>query len=76
MSGKLKSSISPLSIAEIAFDEYIPLDGRYASDEITLLLEFWNTCDRQRGEVRMMVFGNKIAQNNPLFDFFGVLLVG
>lgn len=69
---KLKSNIDPTDIREIDFDEYVPLDGRYCKDEMINLLEFWNSCDRQRGIVKLCTFGNKITGSNPFLNFFGV----
>lgn len=74
MSGKLKSQIDPFinRIVTIDFDEYIPLDGRYIKDEVSLLLEFWKSIDRDRDVVQLVILGNKVTQFNPLFDYFKI----
>lgn len=75
MTGKLKSQISEVHrIKEIDFDEYMPLDGKFIKDEITLMLEFWKSIDRDRESVQMLVLGNKISPFNPLFDYFNINL--
>ena len=72
MAQKLKSSFNPENIREIDFDEYVPLDGRYAPEEMFNILEFWNTCDRKRNIVKFCTFGNRITASNPFLNFFGV----
>ena len=48
MAAKLKSTLDVNPIHKVFFDEYIPLDGRYIKDEMTVLLEFWKSIDRDR----------------------------
>lgn len=75
MTGKLKSQMSEIHrIKEIDFDEYMPLDGKFIKDEITLILEFWKSIDRDREMVQMLILGNKISPFNPLFDYFDINL--
>lgn len=75
MSGKLKSQLDISRIRNIDFDEYIPLDGRYATGEMTLINEFYKSIDRDREVVRFNFFGNKIAYFCPLLDYFKVDLM-
>lgn len=72
VSNRLKSNFNPELIREIDFDEYVPLDNRYAPNEMINLLEFWNTCDRQRGIVKLCTFGNRITGSNPFLSFFNI----
>ena len=74
MSGKLKSSFDGYTsrINIIDFDEYIPLDDRYAVNEMTLLIEFWKSIDRDRNTTQLLVLGNRVVPYNPLFDYFGI----
>lgn len=73
MTGKLKSQISEVHrINEIDFDEYMPLDGKFVKDEITLILEFYKSIDRDRETTQMLILGNKISPFNPLFDYFDI----
>lgn len=72
VANRLKSNFNPLMIREIDFDEYAPLDNRYAPDEMINLLEFWNTCDRQRGIVKLCTFGNRVTATNPFLNFFDI----
>ena len=74
MSGKMKSSFDGYTsrIRIIDFDEYIPLDDRYAPNEMTLLIEFWKSIDRDRNITQLLVLGNRVVAYNPLFDYFGI----
>ena len=74
MSGKLKSSFDGYTsrLHTINFDEYIPLDDRYATNEMTLLMEFWKSIDRDRDSTQLLILGNRITPFNPLFDYFDI----
>ena len=75
MSAKLKSQISNISrIHIIDYDEFFPLDNRYIKDEMTLLLEFWKSIDRDRETTQLLILGNKITPFNPFFDYFNISL--
>lgn len=75
MTGKLKSQIADIKrIKKIVFDEYMPLDGKFIKDEISLILEFYKTVDRDRETTQMLILGNKISPFNPLFDYFDINL--
>ena len=56
----------------IDFDEYIPLDGKYVKDELTIALEFWKSIDRDREVVQFIILGNRITAFNPCFDYFDI----
>lgn len=72
MSGKMKSQLDVLKINMIDYDEFIPLDDRYLHNEMTLLLEFWKSVDRDRDSVQLIVLGNKITPYSPFFDYFNL----
>ena len=72
MSGKLKSTFDIHNIHKIIFDEYIPLDGRYIQDEMHILLELYNSIDRERYTTKLLVLGNKVTLFNPFFNFFNL----
>ena len=76
MSGKLKSTFDGFHtrIHCINFDEYIPLDNRYAPNEMTLLLEFWKSIDRDRNSTQLIILGNRVVNFNPIFDYFNIRL--
>lgn len=76
MSGKKKSSFNDYTnrIKYVIFDEYVPLDGRYASNEMNLILELYKSIDRDRYETQMLVQGNKIDPFCPFLDYFGIEL--
>lgn len=72
MSGKMKSQLNVQKIGMIDYDEYIPLDDRYLHNEMTLLLEFWKSVDRDRDSIQLIVLGNKITPYSPFFDYFNI----
>ena len=73
VASRIKSQITQISkIKMIDFDEYIPMDNLYLPNEITLLLDFWKTIDRDRNIVQILVAGNKIVPFCPFFDYFGI----
>ena len=72
MAAKLKSTLDVNPIHKVFFDEYIPLDGRYIKDEMTVLLEFWKSIDRDRDQTLIHCYGNKMDLFNPFFDYFGI----
>lgn len=74
MSGKLKSQLDPFvhRIFIIDFDEYIPLDDKYAINEMELLLELWNSIDRDRDKVQLIILGNRVTPFSPFLDYFDV----
>lgn len=76
MSGKMKSQLDSYiqKIETINFDEYVPLDSRYAPNEMTLLLEFWKSVDRDREKVQLIILGNRITSFTPFFDYFDLHL--
>ena len=76
MSGKLKSQLDSYvqRIFIIDFDEYVPLDDRYAPNEMTLLLELWKSIDRDRDKLQLIILGNRIVTFTPFFDYFNLKL--
>lgn len=76
MSGKKKSAFNDYvsRIKYISFDEYVPLDGRYAPNEMNAILELYRSVDRDRFVVQMIILGNKIDPFCPFLDFFGIEL--
>ena len=76
MSGKKKSALNNYisRIKYVSFDEYVPLDGRYAPNEMGAILELYRSVDRDRNIVQMIFLGNKIDPFCPFLDYFGVEL--
>lgn len=72
MSGKLKSQLDGYveRIETIDFDEYVPLDDRYATNEMTLINELWKSVDRDRDKLQLIILGNRISPFTPFFDYF------
>lgn len=73
VASKWKSKIQLIKrIKMLDFDEYVPMDGRYLPDEVTLLLDLWKTLDRDRNELQIMICGNKITPFIPILDYFNI----
>lgn len=72
ISGKVKSQLDGYvqRIEVVDFDEYVPLDNRYAPNEMSLLLEFWKSIDRDRDKLQMILLGNRISPFTPFCDYF------
>lgn len=73
-SGKLKSTLAIERVEEIDYDEFVPLDGMYLKDEMTLLIELYKSVDSDRNKTLLNMFGNRIDEFNPFFDFFDIHL--
>lgn len=69
---KYKSKLDIKNNFGIFLDEYIPLNGRYAPKEFVQISELWKTVDRNENKIKMLVCGNKVTMNNPLFRGFGL----
>lgn len=73
VASRWKSKIQNIKrIKMIDYDEFVPMDNRYLPDEITLLLDFWKTIDRDREVVQLGIFGNRITPFCPVFDYFNL----
>ena len=73
VASRWKSKIQEIHrIKIIDYDEFIPMDGKYLPKEISLILDFWKTIDRDREIVQLCIFGNKISPFCPIFDYFNI----
>lgn len=74
MSGKRKSALDPFvqRIFTVDFDEYYPLDDRFAPNEMTSIIELWKSLDRDRDILQFNLLGNKIKPFSPFLDYFGI----
>lgn len=72
MAGRYKSALGYQTHGNIYVDEYIPLDGRYLKDEVSLLLELYRTIDREHFTTKITIAGNKITRFNPVFEYFNI----
>ena len=72
--GKLKSAIEIKDIARIEYDEFVPLGYSYLKNEMTLLMELYKSIDSDRDSVELNLYGNRIDEFNPFFDFFDIHL--
>ncbi|MGM9834812.1 MAG: phage DNA encapsidation protein [Bacilli bacterium] len=71
-----KKSASYPFVTLIVFDEYIITKtsyNRYLKNEVTLLLDLYETIARQRENVRLLIMGNAVSIVNPLFTFFDIV---
>lgn len=73
-SGKLKSALAIENIETIEYDEFVPLDGRYLKNEMQLLMELYKSVDSDRDKTLLNLFGNRIDEFNPFFDYFDIHL--
>lgn len=70
----VKSTFDCDTHRNLYIDEYVPLNGRYLSDEITPILEIYRTIDRDdKFDNEIWVASNHITASNPLFREFGVI---
>lgn len=74
MTSKKKSVLKVQRITNIEYDEFVPLDGRYMQSEMNILMEFYKSVDRDRDCTILNLYGNRVDNFNPFFDFFGVHL--
>lgn len=72
MTSKKKSVLSIKRITHIEYDEFVPLDGRYVPSEMNVLMEFYKSVDRDRDSTVLNLYGNRIDNFNPFFDFFDI----
>ena len=74
MTAKKKSVLSVKRITHIEYDEFVPLDGRYVKSEMNVLMEFYKSVDRDRDKTVLDLYGNRVDNFNPFFDFFNIHL--
>lgn len=74
-SSNKKSASFPL-VKLMVFDEYIltkTTHNRYLKNEVTLLLDLYETVARTRENVRLLILGNAVSLVNPLFTYFDIV---
>lgn len=72
-SGDLKGAFDCSTHRHLFVDEYIPLRrSRYFKGEVNAILELYRTIDRNTFQNYVMITGNKIDKDNPLFSFFNI----
>lgn len=64
-----KKGVSYPKVRFICFDEFIIEKGlvRYLPDEVSLLMNFYNTVDRYRDKARLVMLANGVTMTNPYF---------
>lgn len=73
VSSQLKSKSYPL-VDKIIFDEYVIATGvfHYLKNEVTVFLEFYETVNRMKDNVRAMFVANAISVVNPYFLYWNI----
>lgn len=71
---KIEKSTSYPNVTTIIFDEFLLDKGfhKYLPDEITMMLEIYETVARMRENVRVLFLANAISFTNPYFLFFNI----
>lgn len=72
MTTKKKSTLDVSRITHIEYDEFVPVDNRYCKNEMHILMEFFKSVDRDRDTTKLNLYGNRIDNFNPFFDFFDI----
>lgn len=75
VSSSLKSA-SFHGVTLFIFDEYVitkSSHNRYLKNEMTLLLDLWETIFRDREKSRVIILSNSVSFVNPLFSFFDIV---
>jgi Podovirus DNA encapsidation protein (Gp16) len=69
-----KKSVSYHLVDKIGFDEFVIDKGhlRYLSNEVTMLLEFYETVARMRENVRLCFISNAVSVVNPYFLYWNL----
>lgn len=69
-----RKSVSYSKVKEICYDEFIIEKGmvHYLPDEHIALLNFYNTVDRYREQVRVFLLANAVTMTNPYFDEYDI----
>lgn len=75
---KIEKGIAFPNVNKIIFDEFILDKGNYhyIPDEVTNLLELYETVVRLKEGVRIFFLSNAITVTNPYFLFFGIQIDG
>ena len=68
---RYKSTSYP-NVTTICFEEYMSINGRYLSDEISLFNNFISTIVRKRKNVSVYMLANAISRYNPYTNELGV----
>lgn len=56
----------------IIFDEYISETGMYLKDEMKKMINFFQTIERERENVRIYFLSNAYSKNNPMFNYMEI----
>ena len=65
-------SATPTAVGIIHIDEFIPLNGRYLPNELSLVFNMISTTARSSGDVKVYLTANTTTWNSPYFEYFGV----
>jgi len=72
--GQSKKGVQYPKVRIICFDEFIIEKGliRYLPDEVSVLMNFYNTVDRYRDKARMFLLANGVTMTNPYFLYWRI----
>lgn len=67
-----KSAFDVATHKNLYIDEYVPLNKRYAPEEVAAILELYRTIDRDTFTNEIWVFSNHTSNSNPIFSYFDI----
>ena len=59
-------------LRNLLFEEFIPIDGRYAPDELELWTHLISTLTRNYSDIKIFMVCNSISRQSPYWDEYGV----
>lgn len=69
---KHDKSATPANVTQIFFDEFIPVDGQYLTDETVLFRNVISTIVRDSARAVIYMAANTTTWNSPYFRMFGI----
>lgn len=69
---KYSSIFSGANVRRFYFDEFMPLDGNYISDETTLMKSIYDSVNRDIEDLPIVMTANCITLGNPYFHMLGL----
>lgn len=69
---RLKSVPLP-NVRWILFEEYIDEKNKYIKNEVDTLMSIYESTDRSKDKVRMILLGNHASDINPYYEYLGIV---
>lgn len=66
------ASTSYPKLRNLLFEEFIPIDGRYAPDELELWTHLISTLTRNYPDIKIFLVCNSISRQSPYWDEYGL----